>query len=179
MFCSVCLCNIQAVETGEKIYRFQYVNIIVCLFFNAGAKAACPLSINPQPVVLAYGSSHNVTCESSVPSASLSWKYADKVLNESTLVINSNLFTDMLGWSGKASCLGHFVGLDDCQKDLNVIIYSKFDFLCVILLCRLLLFQYNLHLIMHHLFAICNIFNIPFQSVQTRCPLAPRVTQSR
>ncbi|XP_053531498.1 hemicentin-1 isoform X2 [Ictalurus punctatus] len=92
-----------------------------------GAKAACPLSINPQPVVLAYGSSHNVTCESSVPSASLSWKYADKVLNESTLVINSNLFTDMLGWSGKASCLGHFVGLDDCQKDLNVIIYKRPD----------------------------------------------------
>ncbi|KAF4073719.1 hypothetical protein AMELA_G00246540 [Ameiurus melas] len=92
-----------------------------------GAKAPCPLFIERLPVEVAYGDSETLTCLSSVSNARLSWKYEDKVLNESTLVINFTFFNDVLRWNRKASCLGHFVGLDDCQKDVNVTFYKSPD----------------------------------------------------
>lgn len=97
-------------------------------FFNAGAKPTCPLSVHPDVVEVKYGETVNVECQSSVkvPNESLRWEFGKSVIRNSTLVINS---LDHKDWNLKATCHGSFTGLDDCQKDINVTIYSKYDFL--------------------------------------------------
>ncbi|XP_060798578.1 hemicentin-1-like isoform X2 [Neoarius graeffei] len=89
-----------------------------------GAKATCPLSLRPQFIELEKGGTVNVTCDSSASTENLSWKISNNVYNVSTLLMNSTLLIEVLGWNGKASCHGQFVGLDDCQKDLNITIYK-------------------------------------------------------
>ncbi|XP_026785439.3 hemicentin-1 isoform X3 [Pangasianodon hypophthalmus] len=92
-----------------------------------GVKATCPLSISPQHVVLEYGESISVECSSKESNRNWGWKFLDSVSNESTLVINSDLFIDIVGWSGNVSCYGDFVGLGYCQKDLDITIYKRPD----------------------------------------------------
>lgn len=90
---------------------------------------------------LEYGKSLTVECNSTASKAQLSWNISNTVFNKLTLEINSTSFVESSGWAGKASCHGRFVGLDDCHKDLNVIIYSKRNFLYCSLFCGVNIFS--------------------------------------
>ncbi|MCI4391856.1 hypothetical protein PGIGA_G00139360, partial [Pangasianodon gigas] len=112
----------------ERIfYTWLILDLLTLSSELNGVKATCPLSISSQHVVLEYGESVSVECSSEESNANLGWKFLDNLSNESTLVINSVLFIDIGGWNGKASCHGHFVGLDDCEKDLDITIYKRPD----------------------------------------------------
>ncbi|XP_058233513.1 hemicentin-1-like isoform X2 [Hemibagrus wyckioides] len=86
-----------------------------------GAKPTCPLSVHPDVVEVKYGETVNVECQSSAPKESLGWEIGTSVIRNSTLVINS---LDEMDWILKATCHSRFIGLDSCQKDINITIYN-------------------------------------------------------
>lgn len=85
-------------------------------------------------------------CDSTAPGARLNWQLENHVVTGRTLVISSTLFSNVSDWNLKATCHGQFEGLDDCQKDLNVIIYSKCHFVdCIRLINTACLSDSNIY----------------------------------
>ncbi len=103
-----------------------------------GAQAECPLQLNPQRVVVRYGDSVAVTCNTSVLHQGMGWEASEGGVS---MTKNQSLITwrvsELTEWDIKPFCYINQINSDQCVVELLITIYS--EFLCYWYFCLFIL----------------------------------------
>ncbi len=94
-----------------------------------GAQAGCPVQLNPRRVVVRFGGSVAVTCNTSVPHQGMGWEASEGPV---PMTKTQNLITwrvsELKEWDIKPICYINYK-IDDpdpCEEELPVTVYSEF-----------------------------------------------------
>uniref|UniRef100_A0A9J8A541 Ig-like domain-containing protein n=1 Tax=Cyprinus carpio carpio TaxID=630221 RepID=A0A9J8A541_CYPCA len=115
-------------------FRDLYMRLTLlgfCFLYSSlvtGAQAECPLQLNPQRVVVRYGDSVEVNCNTSVPHKGMGWEADEGRVSKNQ---SQNLITwrvsNLTEWDIKPIC---FINPNDrrqCQVELPVTVYKTPD----------------------------------------------------
>ncbi|XP_052408356.1 intercellular adhesion molecule 1 isoform X47 [Carassius gibelio] len=105
-----------------------YLFAVSPLVSLTGAEAECPLQLNPQRVVVRYGGSVEVNCNTSVLHKGMGWEANEGIVPK---IINQNLITwrvsELIDWDIKPFCYINTNDSKQCLIELPVTVYKTPD----------------------------------------------------
>ncbi len=137
-----------------------------------GVQAECPVQLNPRRVVVRFGGSVAVTCNTSIPHQGMGWEASEGAV---PMTKTQNLITwrvsELKEWDIRPFCYINYKIGDPCEEVLPIAVYSEF------LSYWYFSFHSQKYLInAHSSQQISECVNLPPQRLQTVCSSALWIT---
>ncbi|XP_059415261.1 peroxidasin-like isoform X3 [Carassius carassius] len=105
--------------------------IFLCFSLLTGAQDECPLQLDPQRVVVRYGGSVEVNCNTSVAHKGMGWEASEGAVPKTNDSLITWRVSELKEWDIKTLCyinLKYKIGNENpCKVELNVTIYKTPD----------------------------------------------------
>ncbi|KAA0705394.1 hypothetical protein E1301_Tti009741 [Triplophysa tibetana] len=109
-----------------RFYGLSFLSAVLLLVNLTGTNAECPVELNPQRVVVKYGSSVSVNCSTNITHKGIGWEAS---VGSVPMKRDQNLITwrveSLTRWDIKSFC--YINDAKQCERDLPITIYKTPD----------------------------------------------------